>query len=43
MVNDVGFVMLGLIIFELCRFIPAYKKGLSRHLPVNDLPLSLVG
>jgi hypothetical protein len=26
---------LNLIIYELCRFIPAYKAGLSRHLPVN--------
>jgi hypothetical protein len=24
-----------LIIYELCRFIPAYKAGLSRHLPVK--------
>jgi hypothetical protein len=26
---------LNLIIYKLCRFIPAYKAGLSRHLPVN--------
>ncbi|MEE8381655.1 MAG: hypothetical protein V3R78_07255, partial [Thermodesulfobacteriota bacterium] len=26
---------LNLIIYELCRFIPAYKAGLSRHLPVK--------
>jgi hypothetical protein len=24
-----------LFFFELCRFIPAYKAGLSRHLPVT--------
>ncbi|MEE8380248.1 MAG: hypothetical protein V3R78_00030, partial [Thermodesulfobacteriota bacterium] len=24
-----------MIIYELCRFIPAYKAGLSRHLPVK--------
>ena len=28
---------LNLIIYELCRFIPAYKAGLSRHLPVNRI------
>jgi hypothetical protein len=32
------------IISELCRFIPTYKAGLSRHLPVKNyrepLPLS---
>ena len=26
---------LNFIIFQLCRFIPAYKAGLSRHLPVK--------
>jgi hypothetical protein len=33
---------LNLIIYELCRFIPAYKAGLSRHLPVNSMLDSLL-
>jgi integrase len=32
---------LNLIIYELCRFIPAYKAGLSRHLPVKTLLLMI--
>jgi len=31
---------LNLVIYELCRFIPAYKAGLSRHLPVKNGILS---
>ena len=36
-VRKVQSKQLNFIIFGLCRFIPAYKAGLSRHLPVKRI------